>query len=89
MDERLACLTSPRDSSRSSPLQTETSAGAASGGKSQGMLPSQAHPRVLSRPSQRVPPLLPSARELPLLGAPAARGCASTATERDERLQRS
>lgn len=38
----------PRTPSRTSPLQTETSAGAASGCQSQGTPPSQAHPRVLS-----------------------------------------
>lgn len=48
MDERLACLTSPRDSCRTSPLQTETSAGAASGGKSQGTC--QAKPIPVSSP---------------------------------------
>lgn len=89
MDERLACLTSPRDSCRTSPLQTETSAGAASGGKSQGICQAKPIPMSSPGPLSGSPPLLPSARELPLLGAPAARGCASTATERDERLQRS
>lgn len=51
---------------------------------------SQVHPCGLSKPSRWVPSLLPSATELPLRGAPSRQqqGCAGTAAEGEERLQR-
>lgn len=87
MEERLA---RPGAGSRTSPLWLGTSMIPAS--RCQSQRNPRAEPVPVSlHPSGGLPPLLPSALALPLQGAPSTQqqGCANTATEGEERLQRS